>query len=148
MRPIPTTAILATPLRTSFLSAHDGWQNGSMTLDSGRTGGFQCGTVGLPLSAGDSTDFGKGYSQPNATLDLCVNVLSRASTHDLRGRRLQTRRGIMKANVCILFKDGNGGMLTLLGRSSVGGVWGSNGIQLTPNIFCRRRWSCRLQELR
>ena len=29
------------------------------------------------LPVGDSTDMGKGYSQSNATLDLCVNVLVR-----------------------------------------------------------------------
>ena len=40
-------------------------------LDSGRTGGFQCGTVGLPLPVGDSTDFGKGYSQLEFPRSLC-----------------------------------------------------------------------------
>jgi hypothetical protein len=29
------------------------------------------------LPVGDSTDFAMDYSQPNATLDLCVNVLVR-----------------------------------------------------------------------
>ena len=29
------------------------------------------------LPVGDSTDMGKGYSQSNATLDRCVNVLVR-----------------------------------------------------------------------
>jgi hypothetical protein len=29
------------------------------------------------LPVGDSTDFGKDYSQTNATLDLCVNMLVR-----------------------------------------------------------------------
>jgi hypothetical protein len=46
--------------------------------------GVACHQVGSPelptpstLPVGDSTDFGKDYSQPNATLDLCVNVLVR-----------------------------------------------------------------------
>ena len=43
-------------------------------LDSGRTGGFQCGTVGLPLPVGDSTDFGKGYSQPEFSTIFVFNV--------------------------------------------------------------------------
>jgi hypothetical protein len=34
-------------------------------------------TTPSALPVGDATDFGKGYSQSHATLDLCVNVLVR-----------------------------------------------------------------------
>jgi hypothetical protein len=53
-----------------------GCGRGSIVL-SGRTGEFQCGTVGLPLPAGGATDFDMGYSQSEFFVDLCVNVLVR-----------------------------------------------------------------------
>jgi hypothetical protein len=36
------------------------------------------------LPVGDATDFGKDYSQQNATLDLCVNVGRRTVTAKLQ----------------------------------------------------------------
>ena len=42
---------------------------------------------------GDSTDFGKGYSQPNATLGLCVNVLVRPTRISPRQSASQSGAG-------------------------------------------------------
>ena len=38
-------------------------------------------TTPSTLPVGDSTDMGKGYSQLNVTLDLCVNVLVRPDAY-------------------------------------------------------------------
>ena len=67
-------------------AGRDAWRGGLV---------HQFGSPELPepstLPVGDSTDFGKDYSQPNATLDLCVNVLVRPTriyfAAPVRGRK-------------------------------------------------------------